>query len=317
MSDNNPYQVAYARERQARLHAETLLDEKTRALYNNVLQLRQTITELNDTQEKLIQSEKMASIGQLAAGIAHEINNPIGFSISNLATLTKCVESFLKLDELVSSRMTTDHDAKFFEQYQQLQKQEDIEFIREDIKKLLSDTINGLNRVKDIVTHIKKVSYQGEMTKDWCDINAFIEESLKVAWSELKYTMEVEKELQPIPRIMCHGNELHQVLLNMYVNAAHACEDNPQGLLKVRTSTKTRHKKDWVVIDISDNGVGISEKLRQKIFDPFYTTKPVGVGTGLGLSISFGIIEKHGGKIDVTSEEGRGSTFSIYLPVEA
>ncbi|WDE10225.1 sensor histidine kinase [Thalassomonas haliotis] len=316
MDAQNPYQSAYDRERKARLHAESLLDEKTRDLYANVVQLQETIAELSDTQEKLIQSEKMASIGQLAAGVAHEINNPIGFSISNLATLSDCVESFMNLDEFVSAKMATNSDDNFFEQYKNLQEQEDIEFIKEDVKELLSDTINGLDRVKDIVAHLKKVSYQGEMAKELCDINACIEESLKVAGSELKYTMEVEKDLQSIPQVMCHGNELHQVLINMYVNAAHACEDNPQGLLKVKTSSKTLRKKDWVVIDITDNGKGISKAIIKKIFDPFYTTKPVGVGTGLGLSISFGIIEKHGGRIDVVSEEGKGTTFSILLPVE-
>lgn len=314
MTNTDPYKAAYERERFARKKAENLLDEKTRSLYDNVVQLQTTVDALEEAQEQLVQSEKMASIGQLAAGVTHEINNPIGFSLSNLNTLSEYVDSFIKLDELVSASIPSLDSHALAEQYPALRKQEDIEFIVGDVKSLLVDSIKGLNRVRDIVANLKKVTHAGELEMEKCNINDIIEESIKVVWSELKYKMEVEKEFATVPLISCHTGEIHQVLMNLFLNASHACED--KGTLTIKTFTQTIKEKEWVIVQVADNGKGMSKEVRKKIFDPFFTTKPVGVGTGLGLSVSFGIIEKHQGKIKVTSEEDKGTTFIISLPVE-
>ena len=313
MSDKDPYKIAYERERFARKHAEKLLDEKSRSLYNSVVDLQSSVHSLEQAQEQLVQSEKMASIGQLAAGVAHEINNPIGFSLSNLTTLSEYIESFIKLDQLVISNLPALAESPLVTEYQALRKAEDIDFIVDDLKELLNDTIKGLNRVSSIVANLKKVTHAGELEMEPGDINEIIEESIKVVWSELKYNMEVDKKLTNVPKVICHQGEIHQVLMNLFLNASHACED--KGILTLSTSMKEINNKNWVVIDITDNGKGMSKEVVKKIFDPFFTTKPVGVGTGLGLSVSFGIIEKHKGKIWVASEEGKGTTFTISLPI--
>lgn len=311
MSD--PYKIAYERERQARLIAESLLDEKTRSLYDSIVVLKETVTALEEAQDKLVHSEKMASIGQLAAGVAHEINNPIGFSLSNLGTLAEYLDTVLLLDKLVLDKLSNDQLMELATQYPKLREQHDMDFIVGDIDGLLTDSVKGLNRVADIVANLKKVSHAGELEKDDCDINELIEESLKVVWSELKYNMDVKKHLSLLPIYSCHSGEITQVLMNLFLNASFACEQN--GVLDITTRIATKDRKEWIVIDVKDNGKGMPRDVLKKIFDPFFTTKPVGVGTGLGLSVSFGIIEKHAGKIDVTSIEGQGTTFSISLPL--
>jgi len=313
MPDINPYKVAYEREREARLIAESLLDDKTNNLYESVVVLQKTVDELEETQDKLIQSEKMASLGQLAAGVAHEINNPIGFSLSNLNTMEDYIEALLALDGLVMGKMSTLEIETFKSQYKALRDDHDIDFIIEDIQGLLKDSLKGLNRVADIVANLKKVSHAGELEKEMCNINEVIDDSLKVVWSELKYNMEVKTQYDVIPPFNCHSGEITQVLMNLFLNASYACEK--QGILNISTCVKETKDKQWIVITVEDNGKGMSKEVLKKVFDPFFTTKPVGVGTGLGLSVSFGIIEKHGGLIDVKSIEGQGTTFTIYLPL--
>ena len=312
MNKPDPYKVAYERERKARLLAEQLLNDKTRSLYDNCIQLESTVKELRATQQQLIQSEKMASIGQLAAGVAHEINNPIGYSISNLAMLSEYVDSLLMLDDLVLTNLPSIASHDIAQAYQQLRKQEDIDYIRGDIKSMLAETDKGLNRVKEIVSNLNKVSHSGSFEKEPCDINALIDESLKVVWNELKYCLTVSKHFKQLPKVYCHPGEINQVLLNLFLNAAHATKD--KGVLDISTGIVKREGKGYLMIEISDHGVGMPQEIINKIFDPFFTTKPVGVGTGLGLSVSFGIIEKHQGKLEVTSKENEGTTFTIYLP---
>ena len=313
MTNTDPYKVAYERERIARKKAESLLDEKTRSLYDHVVQLETTVSALEEAQEQLIQSEKMASIGQLAAGVAHEINNPIGFSLSNLNTLFEYMKSFVSYDEFIVSTLPNLENQELANQYKSIREKEDIDFIIGDVDELLTDSIKGLKRVSQIVVNLKKVTHAGSLEMELCNINDIIEESIKVVWNELKYNMELAKQLASVPMIPCHTGEIHQVLMNIFLNASHACQD--KGILTIKTSSKTIKEKEWVQIQVSDNGKGMPEEIRKKIFDPFFTTKPVGVGTGLGLSISYGIIDKHQGKIKVESEENKGTTFIISLPV--
>ena len=312
MADSDPYKAAYERERFARQRAEELLDEKTRSLYDNVVKLQATVDQLEETQDKLVQSEKMASIGQLAAGVAHEINNPIGFSLSNLKMLEEYLTSILKLDAVVLDALTDDPDSALGKKYHQVRTDEDIDFVIDDLKELLGDTVKGLDRVSGIVSNLKKVSHAGDLTPELCDINEIALDSLKVVWAELKYKMKVKKSFASLPKIYCHGSEIHQVLMNLFLNASHACEE--QGVLVIKTYQKQVQGNNMIAIEVRDNGRGMSREVRKKIFDPFFTTKPVGEGTGLGLSVSFGIIEKHHGTIEVNSKEGVGTLFTIMLP---
>jgi signal transduction histidine kinase len=158
------------------------------------------------------------------------------------------------------------------------------------------------------------VSHSGGGEKTLCNINNLINESLKAVWNELRFCASIDKDLAELPDIYCHPNEITQVLLNMFINAAHANEN--KGTINIISALIKEGEQCYVTIAITDNGTGIPENLLDKIFDPFFTTKPVGVGTGLGLSVSFGIIKKHLGKINVVSKEGQGTTFTIYLPVD-
>jgi signal transduction histidine kinase len=198
--------------------------------------------------------------------------------------------------------------------YLYLREQENIDYINSDIKPMLDDTQKGLDRVKEIVSNLNKVSHSGGGDKTLCNINNLIDESLKAVWNELRFCSSINKVFAKIPDVFCHPSEITQVLLNILINAAHANEN--KGTLDIISAVVEENGQDYVTVTITDNGVGIPQEILNKIFDPFFTTKPVGVGTGLGLSISFGIIKKHQGKINVVSDEGQGTTFTIYLPVD-
>ena len=314
MTDENTYKKAWERERQARQIAEDLLDEKTRALYNNVVELEATIAELKQTQAQLLQSEKMATIGQLAAGVAHEINNPVGFVLGNTTVVSEYIDSLLQLDAFVMNRLLPHCNDQVSQSYLTLREEHDIDYVGEDALGLIDDSLGGLNRIKDIVANLKVVSHRGPQQPQACDINDTIEQALKLVLNEIKYKMEIRQHLTSLPTIQAHPAELQQVWINLFVNAAHACQE--EGILEISTAVCILEAKQWIAIYIKDNGSGMDETTKRRLFDPFYTTKPVGVGTGLGLSVSFGIIEHHQGKITVESSPGKGSTFTILLPLQ-
>ena len=276
-------------------------------------QLQHANEKLKTNQVHLVQSEKMASLGQMAAGVAHEINNPVGFVTSNLGTLAEYTGVFKRLIEdyeTLTDQVTPDQNtAEVLHRIAEMRQEEDLDFIREDIDALLTESLNGMNRVKEIVQGLKSFAHIDEAEMQIADINKGIEATLRVVWNELKYKCKVNTKLKPLPKIRCYPGQLNQVFMNLLVNAAHAMED--QGEITIETEA-TESK---IIIRISDNGVGIPEEHLSKLFNPFFTTKPVGEGTGLGLSISYGIIRKHGGSIEVASKVGRGTTFTIYLPI--
>jgi two-component system NtrC family sensor kinase len=311
MSEADSYRLAYEREKKARQLAEKLLEDKTRELYENVLHLEGVVAELKTAQSQLVHSEKMASLGQLAAGIAHEINNPLGFSYSNLSSLKDYLSDIFKLDELVTTETELGNvPAQLLQRYSQLKQQIQADFIKQDTLLLLGDTLEGLSRVKNIVANLKKISYKGRDEFIDCNINECIEDCLKVVGSELKYTMKVVLDLQNCPYIKGQASDLNQVFINLFINAKQAC------LKKGTLTIRSFQDKEMVVVSIEDNGKGIAADNLKNIFDPFYTTKAVGEGTGLGLSISHGIIEKHGGNIVVASKENEGTCFTISFPTE-
>ncbi|MFC3121589.1 sensor histidine kinase [Agaribacter flavus] len=307
MGDAVNYARAYERERKAREMAEQLLDDKSRELYANVVELKKTVDVLKSTQAQLVQSEKMASLGILSAGVAHEINNPIGFCLSNINTLSEYCKVLLSLD---SALMGNDKSAEArLSDYQQLRRAEDIAFIKEDTQELLDDTIHGLERVRDIVANLRKLSHKGTDEFEKCDINECIHDCLKATENELKYKMKVELVLGECPMINGMPSEINQIFINLFINACQACEQ--KGILRITSYVA----QDFVVVEVADNGVGISDDSLSKIFDPFYTSKPVGVGTGLGLSISHGIMDKHNGSISVQSAVGKGTRFTLKFPL--
>jgi two-component system, NtrC family, sensor kinase len=270
--------------------------------------MAELIKELEAAQSQLLQSERMASIGQLAAGVAHEINNPVGFVHSNLGSLQRYVDGLLRLLSTYE-RAESLLPEEFAQQICGVKKDVDFEFMRDDITVLLGESLDGLKRVTRIVQDLKNFSHVEESESQWADLEAGIDSTLRVVWNELKYKAEVVKEFAGLPQIRCYPFQLNQVFMNLLVNASHAIE--ARGTITVRTGFDD--KQVWVVVQ--DTGKGIQPENLPRIFDPFFTTKPVGKGTGLGLSLSYGIVQKHQGRIEVTSEVGKGTTFTVFLPI--
>jgi len=266
--------------------------------------------QLTETQDQLLHSERLASIGLLAAGVAHEINNPIGFVTSNIGTLhgyTVHLFEMLGHYQEAAAHLSTAEQQSLKDWRETLE----IDYLKTDIPDLLKETKEGLNRVRKIVADLKNFS-RPDSTHEWqdADIHAGIESTLNVIHNEVKYKADVIQDFGPMPLIQCLPGEINQVIMNLVVNAAHAMGDQ-RGHITIRT----RNLGDEALIEVEDDGSGMSEATLAKIFDPFFTTKPVGQGTGLGLSLSYGIIKKHGGHIDVDSQEGRGTRFSIHIPI--
>ena len=290
---------------QEQLEERKLVEE---ALRREKSEQQTLIQRLEEAHNQLLQSEKMASIGQLAAGVAHEINNPIGYVNSNLGSLQKYVEALLRLIAAYE-KYEADLSQEHAESLQTLKNEIDLAYLREDINELMTESLGGLQRVKRIVQDLKDFSHVSDSKIQWANVESGLESTLNVVWNELKYKAEVIKDYGNIPEIECIPSQLNQVFMNLLVNAAQAIPE--RGEITVRT----RRVDDRVCIEISDTGTGIPQELMNRIFDPFFTTKPVGTGTGLGLSIAHGIIRKHKGRIDVRSEPGKGTSFQVYLPI--
>ncbi|MDO9139984.1 MAG: PAS domain S-box protein [Methylobacter sp.] len=293
--------------KRAEQEAQTYVTELTRT--NS--ELKTLNAKLEQAQSQLIQSEKMASIGILAAGIAHEINNPIGFIKSNIGSLEKYVQDFLLvLNAYQNAEFRLQEHKEFFPEVHELKERTLFEYEKQDVLELLAETVGGLERITKIVTDLKGFA-RLESTVKWMmdDIHKGIESTLNVIWNELIYTCVVKKEYGPLPPVECVLPQLNQVFMNLLVNAAQAIES--KGTITIRTGVA----EDRIWIEISDTGKGIPPENIKAIFVPFFTTKPVGKGTGLGLSVSYDIIRKHHGRIDIESAVGKGSTFRIWLPI--
>lgn len=265
---------------------------------------------LKQSQSTILQQEKMASVGQLAAGVAHEINNPVGFIMSNLGTLGKYVERLKEFIGLQTKASESVLSPESLEELDAERKKLKVDHVLEDIPELIKESVDGAERVKEIVQNLKSFSRIDETEVKSADINECLETTIKIVWNELKYKCEVVKEYGELPLTLCNAQQLNQVFVNLLVNAAQAIEN--QGIITI----KTWAEDNTIFVSISDTGNGIPGKNLGKLFEPFFTTKEVGKGTGLGLSIAYDIItKKHKGEINVDSEVGKGTTFTIKLPV--
>ncbi|MFW9078279.1 ATP-binding protein [Pseudomonas sp. P2757] len=289
---------------------EQMVDQRTAQFKQASAALQREIDERKQLESQLVQSEKLASLGQLAAGVAHEINNPIGFISSNLGSLDGYFQQLLSmLDAYQTAGQTL--AAEPAAQLQQLREQLDLRFLLEDIPVLIRESKEGIGRVSQIVKDLKDFS-RVDTQQQWqsANLQQGIESTLNIVASELKYKADLVKEYQNLPDIECLPSQINQVVMNLLVNAAQAMGPE-RGVITLRTGLQGQN----VWIEVADNGSGIAPETLQKIFDPFFTTKPVGQGTGLGLSLSYGIVKKHGGDISVRSELGAGTTFRVLLPV--
>jgi PAS domain S-box-containing protein len=271
---------------------------------------------LEEAHNQLLQSEKMASIGQLAAGVAHELNNPIGFVNSNLGTLDGYLHDLLFILDAYDKAMSDGDFAADSEgaksRIEHICKERDFDFVRDDIFQLIAESREGIDRVRRIVLDLKTFSRAGVQESDYADLNQGLESTLNIVWNELKYKCKVIKELGELPPVYCQASQINQVFLNLLVNAGQAIEENGEITLRTRLADEGR----LVVVEVSDTGKGIAPENLSRIFDPFFTTKPVGKGTGLGLSLSYSIIQAHHGRIEVDSKLGQGTTFRVILPIE-
>jgi signal transduction histidine kinase len=292
-------------------HLEHLVDQRTAQFKQASEALQREIDERKQLESQLVQSEKLASLGQLAAGVAHEINNPIGFISSNLGALDGY---FKQLQDMLDAYREAENaigSSEVIEQLGKLRERVELDFLREDIPLLIKESKEGIGRVGQIVKDLKDFSrVDSNQEWQWANLQQGIESTLNIVANELKYKADVVKEFQQLPDIECLPSQINQVIMNLIVNASQAMGPE-RGTITLRTGLEG----ETVSIEVADTGIGIEPDNLQKIFDPFYTTKPVGQGTGLGLSLSYGIVKKHQGDISVRSEVGVGSTFRVELPV--
>jgi len=284
------------------LHDTTELRKITAALES-------AYQELKTTQSQMLQAEKMASIGQLAAGVAHEINNPIGFISSNLNTLQKYTDRLGEFTRIQGEVVSQEASESAREQLAADFKRLKLGIIVDDIPQLIAESLDGANRVRKIVQDLKTFSRVDEADYKDSDIIDCLESTINIVWNELKYKVELHKDYSEIPRLKCYPQQLNQVFMNLLVNGAQAIDK--EGEITIRTWLEN----DNIRISFTDTGNGIPEANLGHIFEPFFTTKEVGKGTGLGLSISYDIIKNHGGELQVSSTEGVGTTFTISLPL--
>ncbi|HEY9279662.1 MAG TPA: ATP-binding protein [Eoetvoesiella sp.] len=250
----------------------------------------------------LLQSEKLAGIGQLAAGVAHEINNPIGYVFSNLKTLACYMRDMLKIIDAVDSADTVGD-------LRQLKRTLEYDYIRGDVEALIDESEEGINRVKKIITALKDFSHIDEEGFHKADLHRGIDTTLSIVNNEIKYKAKVIKDYARLPKIDCNASQINQVVMNLLVNAAQAITSF--GTITIRTG----HEDPWVWVEIQDSGRGMDAPTVGRIFEPFFTTKALGTGTGLGLSLSYSIVQKHYGRIEVFSEPGEGARFRVWLPI--
>lgn len=312
MSDDlQAYKTAYQRERQARLDAESILESKTHELMQSNIELQKVNETLSQQKAQLVRTEKLAAIGTLAAGIAHEINNPMAFVSSNIQALKKYCKSYTDLCHSVM----TEEDAlpdPVKEALTRVGKKRGVEYVINDTDLIFSEIENGLVRVQDIVANLKSFARTKPGEREHGDVNDAIRSSIKILTNEIKYKCEMKVDLAELPTIYCNVNEVSQVFLNIIHNAAQAIETHGE----IEISSRYHKMTDIIQVVIKDSGKGMDEETMSQIFDPFFTNKPMGQGTGLGLSVSHGIIEALGGEIKVTSQLKKGTTFFVNIPVE-
>jgi signal transduction histidine kinase len=268
------------------------------------------IKELADAHAQLLQSEKLASVGQLAAGVAHELNNPISFVHSNIGTLETYLTNIFEIAQVCEEAASNANNNEGLSRIAVVKKEKDFDFIRHDVFKLMAESKDGIARVRKIVQDLKAFTRAGDVKWQWSDIEDGIDSTLNIVWNELKYKCIVNKKYSGLPQVWCVPSQLNQVFLNLLVNASDAIATNGEITLQ------TGQEGEEVFVSISDSGAGIPPEIRNRIFEPFFTTKPVGKGTGLGLSIAYGIINNHGGRIETESKPGKGTTFTLWLPIK-
>lgn len=294
----------------AQLEAKAARDMLRRTNQRLTSQVSEGVNALETAQLQLLQSEKMAAMGQLAAGLAHEINNPIGFVGSNLGTLSGYLDDIFSIVDAYERAESQLKESEAFADARGIKERVNFDFLKSDIRALLEESRDGINRVRGIVKDLKDFSRSDDKDWQWVDIHQGLESTLNILRNELKYHCTVVKRYGEVPKVHCLPSQINQVFMNLLANAGQAIEGRGE-----ITITTDQPDPAHVRVTVSDTGKGMPPEVREHIFEPFFTTKPVGKGTGLGLSIAWSIIERHRGRIEVSSEPGKGTAFAITLPV--
>jgi signal transduction histidine kinase len=291
--------------------SEEMLERKNAQLEEAAKAERAAREALLQAQGQLVQSEKLAGLGQMVAGVAHEINNPLAFVGNNVAVMQRDMGGLRKLLELYK-QADGSVPAELRQQIAEVEEQIDLGYTLENLEGLFARSREGLRRIQQIVKDLRDFARLDESDLEECDLNAGISSTLNIIQGHAKRKqVSLISDLGSLPKVTCYPAKVNQVIMNLVGNAIDASHDGGQ----VRIQTHADHHD--AIIEVRDTGSGIPQAIREKIFDPFFTTKPPGEGTGLGLSISYGIVHDHGGSIEVESEEGRGSTFRVKLPIKA
>lgn len=298
-----------------------IYDPAAPSIATGLLGISTDITKIKESEEalrlmqaKLMQNEKLASIGQLAAGIAHEINNPIGFVYSNLNTLAKYAQKYNLYIDLLERALREHLDEGLTGEVLKGRAAMKMDYIMQDIDELIDQSCEGVERVKKIVKDMMVFATENTLASDGVDLNNCLDSTINIVANEIKYVSNLRRDFALLPKISCNVQQINQVFMNLLINAAHSIKEGGKqetGEICVRTWADA----DNVYVSVSDTGVGISEQHLGRIFDPFFTTKLLGEGVGLGLSVSLEIIRNHGGDIQVNSEVGKGATFTVRLPL--
>jgi signal transduction histidine kinase len=304
----------------ARRHQEELNTKLEKLVAARTHELAQSIDQLRESQSQLIQTGKMVAVGQLAAGIAHEINTPIQFVGDSVSFIHSAVRDMLRLLDCYAAwiKSAQTNGPTMAVEIARAEEEADLPYLVENLPKAIDRSLEGLDRVSTIVRSMKEFAHPEQREMTTVDLNHALESTLIIARSEYKYVADVTTDLGDLPQVLCYAGELNQVFLNILVNAAHAIaskvkDTNERGTITVRT----RREGTSVVVSIGDTGTGIPRKIWERVFDPFFTTKEVGKGTGQGLAIAHSVVvDKHGGQLTFESEEGKGTTFCIRLPIQ-
>jgi signal transduction histidine kinase len=294
------------------IHDVTERNRAERALQEKHSQLAEAHEQLMRTQSQLVQSEKLAGLGQMVAGVAHEINNPLSFVANNVAVFQRDAKALVRLIQLYgqADEILKQHDGKLLDEIRELSEAVDLAYTTANLDEMLVRSRDGLRRIQQIVKDLRDFARLDESDLHEVDLNAGVESTLNIIQGHAKKKrVTIEKQLTPLPLVACHPAKVNQVVMNLVSNAIDASPEG--GKVTVATSPNGNRVK----IEVSDMGPGVPDKIRERIFDPFFTTKPPGEGTGLGLSISYGIVQDHGGTIELASKPGEGAHFIVTLPI--
>jgi two-component system NtrC family sensor kinase len=282
----------------------------------------QDLTEIKQLERQLLQREKMASIGQLAAGIAHEINNPMGFIHANLSQLGEYLDDLTrvwkKVEELRRSALAASGETRAAaEAVEAVIAEVDAEFLLRDFGTAVRESLEGAQRIRAIVQDLRSFSHRDGAERVYADVNKALDSTANIVWTMMKHSVGLTKHYGELPPVLCFPMQLQQVFMNLLMNACQAIEerrarDGAPGEVRLRTESAD----GGVRVAVSDNGIGMTPEVQRRVFDPFFTTKEVGVGTGLGLATSYQIVRRHGGRLTFESQPGVGTTFSVWLPLD-